>query len=363
MDNASILYYNGVTAQPTEVSLQILGDEIYLYDVDGLSLNKGFPLSGITCNRIGTMSFVYLDTSGLHYIQLPSSDPIAHQIAQEIGKGATKNWTQRLMRQRTHILLILAVALCAALYFFLINLIPFAGMKLINVQNEMVIGDKLHEAMMKEARLIGNDSDTIGSKLLQDFADNLQLSNTYRLRFTLMDNDLVNAYALPGGNIVVYKGILRKIKSPEELTALLSHESSHINQRHSLKSLLRSGANSILISIVFGDATGISGALAGNADALNGLRYSRSLEREADSKGIELMLANKIPVTGMVDLMRTLKKEENFPSELSFLSTHPMTSERINVAVDFARRHPNAEQLQPNLISIFEQLKERTEKK
>ncbi|HZF65640.1 MAG TPA: hypothetical protein VEZ55_14195, partial [Chitinophagaceae bacterium] len=164
MDNASILYYNGVTAQPTEVSLRIQGDEIFLYDVDGLPLKAGFPLSEITCNRIGRMSFVYLDSSGLHYIQLPFVDPFERQITHEIGKKAAKNGTQRLMRQKTYTLLILAVALSAALYFFLITMIPFAGMKLINVQNEMVIGDKLHEAMMKEARLIGNDSDTIGSK-------------------------------------------------------------------------------------------------------------------------------------------------------------------------------------------------------
>ncbi|MCW3106340.1 MAG: exported zinc metalloprotease YfgC precursor, partial [Segetibacter sp.] len=232
---------------------------------------------------------------------------------------------------------------------------------LIGVEQEIKIGDKLKDLTLKEAPVFGKNVDVKGSRILQQFADQLQLSSTYPIRVTVVNSDIVNAYALPGGNIVVYKGILERIKTPEELVALLAHESTHINERHTLRSLLRSAANAIIISIVFGDASGISGAIAGHAETLNGLRYSRSLEAEADEKGMNLMLQNKINVNGMRQLMQMLQQEDKLPGSLAFLSTHPLTKERVAATEKYLSKHPETFERRNDLEESFFKLKEKVQ--
>jgi predicted Zn-dependent protease len=251
------------------------------------------------------------------------------------------------------------VVAAVSAYFLVLNLIPFLGMRMISVQQEIVMGNKLKQVILEETNAFGASTDTAGTSTLQSFADKLHLSTNYPIRVTLVNSDVVNAYALPGGQVVVYRGIIEKIKSPEALAALLAHESSHVNERHSLRSMLRNAATGIMVAVIFNDATGVSGALVSNANALNGLRYSRALETEADNKAMDLLVANKVNAKGMKDLMQVLQKEGDVPGSLSFLSSHPLTKKRIKSAVDYLKKYPQNEVERKDLKEIFMQLKER----
>ncbi|HEX8462034.1 MAG TPA: M48 family metallopeptidase, partial [Segetibacter sp.] len=328
MDNENIFYYDGMSARPSLVRVLVLSDGLHLHKDGDEAFHETFPFSVAHQNTIGNTHYLYLDKGGLKYLQYNADLTLAAAIDAELKKNKG-NRVQELSKQHTLVLVLIVLVLAVALYFVTVNLIPVIGMKVIGVEQEIKMGDKLKDVTLTESSVFSKDIDVANSQLLQQFAGKLALSDTYPIRVTLVNSDIVNAYALPGGNIIVYKGILQKIQSPEELTALLAHESSHINQRHTLRSLLRSTANAILISIVFGDATGISGALASNAETLNGLRYSRSLEAEADEKGMDLMLANRVNANGMKQLMQMLQKQDKLPGSLAFLSTHPLTQERI----------------------------------
>lgn len=317
MENENMFYYDGMSTLPSMVRVLVFHDQLHLRKDDDPSFDEAFSFVTTYLNTIGSTQYLYLDKAGLKYLKHPSDHPLTTVFKAEIEKNKG-NWAQKLLKQKTIVLLSIVLLLTVGLYFITVNLIPFIGMRVIGVEQEIKIGDKLKDLTLKEAPVFGNTLDTTGTTLLQQFANQLQLSNKYPIRVTLVNSNIVNAYALPGGNVVVYKGILQKIKTPEELTALLAHESTHVNERHTLHSLLRSTANGILISIVFGDASGISGAIAGHAETLNGLRYSRSLEAEADEKGMDLMLANKVNVTGMRELMQMLQKEDKLPAALLF---------------------------------------------
>jgi predicted Zn-dependent protease len=219
------------------------------------------------------------------------------------------------------------------------------------------MGDQLKAVMLQDDAAFRDNTPVPGTRELQSFADKMKLSSTYPIRLTLVDNDIVNAYALPGGNIVVYKGILQKLKTADELAALLSHESTHINERHSLRSILRSTANAIIISIIFGDASGLSGTIISSAETLTGLHYSRSLESEADWKGMNLMVVNKVNVKGMRALMQRLQEEEGSAGKFSFIRTHPLTRERIRAADQFVKKYPSSGGNREDLQLIFKELK------
>ena len=355
METEKVFYYSGASARPHAVQVLVLSDQLHVSDMEGMEHPLIFPLAATVHNKVGSHYFIYLDKSGLSYLHFHKDHELAGQLCSKAGIGT--GWYARLMQQKLALLLPLLLMLAAALYFVVITAIPFLGAWMITKEQEKLMGDRLHEVLLQQSSLSGDTIDSAGTRKLQAFADHIRLSDTYTMQVTLVRSDIVNAYALPGGHIVVYSALLDQLQSPESLAALLSHESAHINERHSLKSLLRNAANSILISIIFGDVSGISGAVVGNAQSLNGLSYSRKLEKEADEKGMELLHRNNIPLKGMEELMQTLQKQGDLPRSLSFLSSHPLTRERARRASEYARTHPQAQTMDTTLTILFKAMK------
>ena len=154
-------------------------------------------------------------------------------------------------------------------------------------------------------------------------------SSPYNLHIILKRDPVINAFAAPGGYIVIHDGLLRKTKSPEELAAVLAHEIQHILQRHSTRAILRELSMGMLFSALSGDAGGLHYALE-TVRTLGGLRFRRQDEAEADQKGLQMLQKAKIDPKGMVAFFETLEKEVgDIPRFLSYVSTHPRTEERI----------------------------------
>lgn len=356
----SILYYDGCSARATEVRVLLLDNQLEIESIAEPVLVQQFSITGMSYNKVGNSQYLYLGQNGMPYLQFPLDHPLAEILKKEVADN-NKYWGQHLLKQKTSVLFFLMILLGVGLYFGLINFIPFAGSRVIGVKEEIQLGVRLKEMLLSEAALLGANTDTAGTKKLQAFADRLKLSAQYPIQLTLVKSDIVNAYALPGGQVVVYTGILKKINTPEALAALLAHECSHVNERHSLKGLLRNAANGILIAVVFNDATGVSGAVLSNANTLNGLRYSRSLEVEADKKGCDVLMANGLDVKGMQELLQVLEKMGDMPHTLSFLSTHPLTKERLKATQQYIERHPQKREQQAELKVLFHALKDAME--
>lgn len=199
--------------------------------------------------------------------------------------------------------------------------------------------------------------DTTGSKLLTKFASNINWNSADPLQFSVVKSDVVNAYALPGGYIVVYSDLLKKIKTKEELAALLAHEVSHVNNRHSIRKLCKDLSTSILVNAMLGNVSGASGALYSNASSVYNLRYSREYEKEADVEGLALLRKNHLDQNGMLDLMKTLSTIDKKVKVPTFLSTHPLTDSRINYVKKQINEHPATNTNMPGLDLPFNELK------
>ena len=148
-------------------------------------------------------------------------------------------------------------------------------------------------------------------------------AGTYR--FHLADDKLVNAFALPGGDIVVNRGLIAATHDAGELAGVLAHEIQHVALRHSLKGMIRSAGMSLLFSMLIGDlGTTLVGQAAEN---LAGLKFSRDAESEADAEGFNLLVARGIDPRGMVRFFATLAGESG-ATPPALLSTHPASAER-----------------------------------
>ncbi len=177
------------------------------------------------------------------------------------------------------------------------------------------------------------EEDSVASALVQQFFEAIPLDCNYDYAITVLDTDEENAFAVPGGRIAVYSGILENIRTPEELAALLLHERAHIELHHSLKSLFRSLSGYLFISLLFGDAGGVTAVVFENIYVFKDLQYSREMEREADIMGMKDMQRSGFNPEGMVELFRSIEENSHVSiggHELTeFMSTHPNTARRI----------------------------------
>jgi predicted Zn-dependent protease len=150
--------------------------------------------------------------------------------------------------------------------------------------------------------------------------------------FAVIQKDEINAFALPGGYVYVYTGLMKDIDDEAELAAVLAHEVGHVTARHAAQRLSGMYAADALQKAVLGENPGFIGKIFAGAMRTGGfLAYSRENEYEADQLGQKYMYATGYDPNGMIDLMGKLKSvESGEPSKIeSMLATHPPTSERL----------------------------------
>lgn len=147
----------------------------------------------------------------------------------------------------------------------------------------------------------------------------------YEFQFQVVDDEQVNAFALPGGFITVNMGLLEKAESGEEVAAVIGHELQHVTHRHGTRRMVRRMGGYMVLSLIFG-GTGIEypAYLVGE---LTGLSYDRGEESEADAGGLQLMQKAGINPLGMKSFFARLD-EESGPTPPALVSTHPDPGDR-----------------------------------
>ncbi|MBL7901617.1 MAG: M48 family metallopeptidase [Bacteroidia bacterium] len=250
------------------------------------------------------------------------------------------------------VLALVLIALVGLAYFYALPPLAERAATLLPESFDEEIGNIVMESIIDEEEI-----DVEKTKVLQSFASRLRLNNTKALTFTVVHSEQVNAFALPNGQIVVYSGILDGMNSPEELIALLGHEATHVNKRHSIQMLCRNLSGYMVVSLLLSDVNGIMAVLADNAQQLHSLSYSRRFEKEADEEGLSILMNNHANPYGMVQLFEQLEKENKF-SVPTILSTHPLTTERKENMQKIISGSSYEIKPDTNLSSIFELLKD-----
>jgi Zn-dependent protease with chaperone function len=136
-----------------------------------------------------------------------------------------------------------------------------------------------------------------------------------------------NAFALPGGKLYLFSGLLAKAQNPDEIAGILAHEMGHLKHRDSTRNLIHNGGTSFLMGLLFGDITG-AGALIFASRSLVTASYSREAEENADAFSIEVMhrLGRSPKPMGQL-LFRVTGKEGDH--SLTILASHPLTEDRL----------------------------------
>jgi len=157
----------------------------------------------------------------------------------------------------------------------------------------------------------------------------------FRHRIVVINDPTVNALALPGGNIYLFRGILEASESPEEILGVVAHEIAHIERRHGVQQLGRTTAVAFLSSLAIGadvegmDMTDKLETLGEIGSTLLVLKYSRGFEREADLEGLRRMRNAQLSALGLGRLLVRIEAGHAGDFGPSWLSTHPKAIERL----------------------------------
>ncbi|MGQ0666666.1 MAG: M48 family metallopeptidase [Nitrospiraceae bacterium] len=150
--------------------------------------------------------------------------------------------------------------------------------------------------------------------------------NPYQFKVTVVKSDVVNAFALPGGFVVVFTGLMKKAESGEEVAGVMGHELNHVLQRHGLERIVKQLGLMAVVAIIVGDQQGLVGLMRQIGVELLTLKFGREQETEADLTGLQLLHRAKIDPSGMIRFFERLSEKDEGRTE--WLSTHPMSSAR-----------------------------------
>ena len=228
---------------------------------------------------------------------------------------------------------VVAVAILWLLYAYSVPAMSVQVARQIPAEQEIQLGDLLYQQLESTGQFDENKPQT---KRLNQFWRETGIKTRLPIRVSVVDSKDVNAFAVPGGRVVVFTGLLKKFKRPEQLAALLAHEAAHVENRHSLQQLIRSLAAYGIMAVMFGDISGLTAVLAQNADNLISLSYSRQHEAEADAFAVTQLARQGINPMGAVWLMEALPTKGDVIPTL--LRSHPHNAERVSAMRTMAKR-------------------------
>jgi predicted Zn-dependent protease len=207
-----------------------------------------------------------------------------------------------------------------------------------SMKEQAEIGKRAAESVRQDNRMLpASDPRSVmlrkvGEKLVASIPKAERDRKPFEYTFEVIDSDQVNAFALPGGPIFFYTGILEKLKSEDELAGIMGHEITHSRNEHWANQYNDSMKRRLGLLVLLGLA-GANGTLVNVADLANtvlgDLTYSRRHETEADRVGYDLMAVAGYNPKGIADVFRMLGEGRNDPAWTEVISTHPNPESRV----------------------------------
>ncbi len=242
-------------------------------------------------------------------------------------QGATRDASRKQRRSRfglgmLGLVLMLPLLLILALVWKSHDIAGWAAGH-ISIENEQKLGELAFQQATAGLKLRQGGVDAAA---IQEIGARLTKGSKYSYKWYVAEDPSINAFAVPGGYVVVNTGLIRAADSAEEVAGVLAHEVQHVEMRHTLKNMVHSLGLRVALSLAMGDIG--SSALGDMAATLSELKFSRELESESDRGGLLALKQAGIAPQGMVSFFDKLRKHENAaPPEL--LSTHPASEDRM----------------------------------
>src|SRR5437763_1468524 len=212
------------------------------------------------------------------------------------------------------------------------------GLNIYAIEREMALGKQLAQEVQRQAKVV---DDPLISEYINRVGQNLVRNSDAKVPFVfqVIEGEAPNAFALPGGYVFVYTGLLKLADEEDELAAALAHEVAHVAARHMTKQATKSeivNLASIPVGVILGG--GIGGVAARQGANLGipavFLHFTRKDESEADYLGLQYLYAAGYDPNGAISIFEKMESlQKSKPGTLArIFSTHPMDADRIQKA-------------------------------
>ena len=329
-------YFDGVTARPTDVEIQIDGDGVSIRELAGERVLGVWPADEVRLverPRPGSALRLRRDSHGAERLLLADDRALIDLRANcpklnRLHGGFRNSWRPILIWGSA------AAVSVAFIFFVAIPVLAERAASWIPQEVEDEMGARVADQM---AGLFSQDSEENlycstpeGDIALQRMVDALRDKIDYAgvVSVRVVPTPVVNAFALPGGQILLFDGLLDFAKDAEAVAGVLAHEFGHVEHRHPLKVFLKNAGAGALLGLLLGDVSG--GAIIVLASQLY-LRasYGQEAEREADDVAIRVLNESGIRGGTYAEFFAQLRdKHGGLPDELALFSTHPENEER-----------------------------------
>lgn len=195
----------------------------------------------------------------------------------------------------------------------------------LDVETEMWLSEKMETSAFEDAKRL-----PAVEKELQVLADRLRASCVdlpYDVRVLAVESDIVNAFAFPGGKIVVFSGLLRRMQSENELAFVLGHEMGHMNNRDHLR---RYGRMLFVLALQAFMSDLFSMDFVSHSFLLTDMTFSRQQELAADRYGLDALACLYGHVSGAVTFFKSIDKGRKTPVWKKYFLSHPEGYKRID---------------------------------
>ena len=177
-------------------------------------------------------------------------------------------------------------------------------------------------------------------RVTQKVLKSYELPKKMQITFHYVNDGTVNAFATLGGHIVLYRGLLEKLKYEDELAMVIAHEIAHVKYRHPILST----THGIVVGIVLTAVSSSSGNavindLMGSTGMASLMRFSRDFEYQADKDAIDSLIKLYGHADGALGLFDVFNSEYGEGASFEFLATHPLTNNRISQTTKMIEQH------------------------
>lgn len=331
-----VVYYDGRSARERELECTITSAAIALRGSEG---NFHFPKGTLHASLQG------MDDDARLELPMPPGGVVlvrsreAVEVLRRTGHMRLPFW--RLRWRSPHALAgLLGLAVVLILFFvYGLDLLAGAAVRFVPADVEAALGRRLLQAYLLEHPRMEAPSaaavlDKCGAELT-GWGDGTDVP----IDIVLVDDPTPNAFALPGGGIVVFTGLVENMENESELFGVLAHELGHVRLRHGLRRVARAAWLGFFVSAALGDVSGLTAILLDNSTLLVSLSYDRKEERAADEFAQRVLQEAGLDTSGLIALFTRLEAAGPETSLPGFLSTHPPTAERLQTLQRVAAPH------------------------
>ena len=339
MSHASALYYDGATARAIPVQLSVDGAGLHVRG-DGLARTIERANVSVT-SRLATIRRVIRLPDGAQ-IHCDDNDAI-DALLPEYAVGTI---VDRLERHPAAVAASLVIGALAIAWFFFVGLPQIAESiaREIPPAAEALIGRQALEILDRttlQPTTVPLETQQYLTGALSRFTQDMPDSDRYKFEFRKLPGDLPNAFAIPGGTIIVSDGLVAALPDEDAFIAVAAHEIGHQVNRHVLRHVLQGSAVIVAATLLTGDVSSATGVVLAVPTFLLSSRYSRDFEREADAFAFAALRDRGISPEWFANALRRLEAHSSVSidanSASAYISTHPASQERIDAALEAAR--------------------------